>query len=58
MSYMVLHNDPKHTSILYKEYSKTKEEKEVLTVMDFPPLLADVSLIKQIPTKLLNKLYR
>ena len=55
---MVLHNDPKHTSILYKEYSKTKEEKEVLTVMDFPPLLADVSLIKQIPTKLLNKLYR
>lgn len=31
-------NEPKHTSQLCRKYLKTKEEQEVLTVMDFPPV--------------------
>lgn len=42
-SYRSKHNDPKYTSKLCNNYSETKEETGVLTVMDFPPQSADLN---------------
>ena len=41
-------NDPKHTSKLCSNYLKSKEQKEVLSVMDFPPQSPDLNPIERL----------
>ena len=41
-------NDPKHTSKLCSSYLKSKEQKGVLSAMDFPPQFPDLNPIEHL----------